>query len=182
MTNVFIVNGKPRAGKDTLIRFMTDVLKDRGIYTASFSSIDPIKIMLKGAGFDLEAKTEADRKLLSIIGDAVEEHSSFRTQACLEVVDRIRQKTVGAVIFLHIREPHNIAKVREKLIEEGHKVFRVSVISDRSEDITSNPSDAGTWAMPYDFQVVNNGTLGDLYDEAVALVDLVHLRRPQQVA
>lgn len=167
MTTVFIINGKPRSGKDTFIRFMQDALRERGIATGSFSSIDPVRKALKYLKIDVSAKTEADRLLLSVIGDAVETHSQYRTAACVEAVRKFAfANRDEGVFFLHIREPKNIEKVITALRKDGHGVTRIEVISKQS--ITAfNPSDMGTDDMEYDYRVDNGGSLGMLYDEVI---------------
>lgn len=177
---VFVVNGQPRAGKDTLVRFMGDALGTAGYAVTHFSSIDPIKsIVSEGLGIDISKKTEADRYLLASIGALVEEHSSFRSNICLDVVrsviKQLEGKSVG--IFLQIREPHIIDKVREELLKDKIPTYRILVTSPRAQEVISNSADAGVAGTAFDYLVKNNGTLGKLYDEAKALVDLATLRK-----
>ena len=178
---VIILNGYPRAGKDTLIRFMTDVAKEGGLYTEAFSSIDPVRRLLRTVKIDVERKTPEDRHLLAEMGNLLENHSEFRSQRCLQFVKRagetmFRLGTENALLFLHIREPVIIERVREQLHADGVKVWRVMLDSNRHETPT-NEVDAGVNKMTFDYKVRNFGTLGQLYDEATALVNLV-LKRP----
>lgn len=175
---VFIVNGAPRAGKDTLINMLREELTKDDIPSAAHSSIDPVKDMLKASGINTKKKTPADRKLLATLGDALEEHSQFRSKSCIQAVldaQAAAYRKRKAVVFLHIREPELIEKVTAQLRRKAARVWRVQVTSTRAE-VPTNPTDAGTANMVYDYTVTNNGTLRELRREAKALLNLTKLR------
>jgi hypothetical protein len=160
MTHVIVVNGPPRAGKDTFIEMVTEALKAMDVPVASFSSIDPVREMFTSAGIDLSEKTEADRLLLSVVGDALETHGNWRTKACVNNIETFRNANFGrGVFFLHIREPQNIEVVRGLCEMTLNRVKFTTVYLDsiRAEKITSNASDAGVMNMPYDQVIYNNG-------------------------
>lgn len=161
MKTVIVVNGPPRAGKDTAIRFMRNILQnDLAMETHEYSSIDPVKMMLRDY-VDLNAKTEADRRLLSVVGDALEEHSAYRTNQCMWQIETFFEGTEG-VFFLHIREPVLIARLRGRCQSAGIKFVTVLLDSVRAEAVTSNPSDAGVRDYHYDVYLRNDGTTVDL--------------------
>ena len=170
MRGLIFVNGQPRAGKDTTIGFLRQSLRRHGILSDEFSSIEPVREMLEKAGFDLSQKTEADRKLLSVIGDATEEHSAFRTSHCIFrtnlLFDRAQAEGMGAIMFLHTREPKTIEKLR--MTAGDIPSATVFVKSDRAV-LANNPSDAGVFDMEYDFTIENNGTLDDLQGQCAKL-------------
>lgn len=178
-TNVIVVNGPPRAGKDTLVEAMMRHYADRGHHVASFSSIDPIRDMLTEAGIDTSAKTQADRALLAAMGTLLEQHSNFRTNWCVNQV-LITHRCFcrkAPVVFLHVREPENIDRIEALLAPCDIRLWRVFVESDRAETTFSNPSDANVFAMKRNFTVQNNGSLKELEKSAAALVDLTCLRK-----
>lgn len=162
MIKIIIVNGRPRAGKDTLIGFMQNHLREAGVPTMAFSSIDPVRDLLTGAGFDLSGKTEADRKLLAVVGAAVEEHSHWRTQACIDEIVSFDLNYGGGVVFLHIREPANIERIRQWVadvgLEMGFSMTTVLLRSNREELVNSNGADASVDDVDYDYRLENNGT------------------------
>ena len=177
VTTVVVVNGEPRAGKDTFINNAATFLRAARVPVDSYSSIDPVRDLLHGAGFDLRAKTEADRKLLAVIGDAVQEHSEWRTGKCLEHVEwfHLSNHRSPGVFFLHIREPHNIELVRDKLSGDIRMVT-VFIESVRSEKVTSNAADAGVRDMDYMHTIRNDGTLADLSNAAAQFVRVTLLQ------
>ena len=167
MKTVIIVNGKPRAGKDSTIEAMTNLLKAAQVPVGVFSSIDPIRDMLTGAGFDLSAKTEQDRSLMAEVGDAVEKHSQFRSRLCaIKTLDFFEgTEASSAVMFIHVREKAIIDRVCQIVRNwpgGGYSTLKVLVQSSRSEEVTSNAADAGVMSVVYDDLVNNNGTLDDL--------------------
>lgn len=166
MTHVIIVNGKPRAGKDTFVEMVTAMLRSQGTPTESFSSIDPVRNLLSAAGFDLSQKTEADRKLLAVVGSAVEEHSTWRTRQCLEAIEEFRfAHSRPGLFFLHMREPKNIEAIRNGL-RGGARLTTVIVDNDRVPFIISNDADRAVFEMQYDYLIPNHGALVDLQYEA----------------
>lgn len=161
LKHLVIINGQPRAGKDTAIEFMRQTLARFGYITEAFSSIEPVRDMLTEAGFDLTRKTEADRALLSEVGNAVEKHSQFRTNACAQTIWAFFEKFEDEpmVMFIHMREP--------ALIELLLTLVRVNVVtvlikSPRASQIKSNTADRGVFGMKYDDRISNGGSLDDL--------------------
>lgn len=182
---VFIVNGLPRAGKDTLVDMACDALIKNGEEAYAFSSIDPIREILRKGEIDISRKTPADRKLMATIGDALEEYSGFRSRGCIDFVQAYQRTFYTApgedprrlTVFLFIREPDIIAKVKEALEDGDATVWKVFVESNRAEAPT-NRTDAGIGtAADYDYLVRNNGTLQELRQEALSLISLARKRK-----
>lgn len=183
MTKVVIVNGRPRAGKDTFIDMVSMFARNGGKTVRSFSSIDPVRDMLRQAGFNLDRKTPKDRKLLAIVGDAVQEHSFWRTDQCIEAIVKLHREAQGrGVMLLHIREPKNIGIIRQ-WCESGLfvSVSTVFIDSDRAETVASNAADAEVEDMEYDVRITNHGTLEDLNTKALAFCNHVLLGSPNQL-
>ena len=165
MKAVIFINGRPRAGKDTLVSMMAHHAMRAGLSVGSFSSIEPVKAMLLAAGIDTSSKTEADRKLLALVGDALQEHAKWRTYWCAREVRKFFAMSGPGIFFLHVREPVLIAQLTRDLRKQ-FDIWTIRVDSDRAENVTSNSADAGVHAMRYDLAVSNNGTLDDLSKEA----------------
>lgn len=178
-TNVLLVNGPPQAGKDSLVASLSEHYAKRGHHVAAFSSIDPVREMLAHVGIDVTKKTEADRKLLALIGNLIEEHSHFRTNYCFDkivLIDRLFSRK-SPVIFLHMREHALIDKLENQLKFVDIRLWRIFVESPRAEKTFSNSADANVFQMKRNFTVKNEGTLEDLDRKAAALVDLTCMRK-----
>lgn len=161
---LIIVNGHPRAGKDTAVDYMSEALRDMGVSAWAMSSIDPVRDLLAPVS-DLSSKTEADRKLLSVVGRAVEDHSSWRTRqvanfACDQFHHTGNEDTV---VFVHMREPDLIEKTRLMMTELWPDARFLTIFVDRpsAAPVTSNASDAAVEDMLYDLRLFNDG---DIYD------------------
>lgn len=175
MKTVIVINGKPRAGKDTAVMFMRAHLKHLGILSAAFSSIDPIKELLAPA-VDLSAKTDADRKLLSVVGDALQEHSEFRTKRAIYEISDFFRLVGNGVFFLHMREPLLIAKMKSECEGQGVTLLSILLKSDLARDVTNNSSDAGVETGVYDRVCTNNSDLQSFSQECLYLVkDILQL-------
>lgn len=158
---VIVINGRPRAGKDTTVLFMQEYLDRARIMSHAYSSIQPIKDML-GQWVDLSSKTPADRRLMALVGDALQEHSSFRTNRCLGEIRSFFQIVTRGVFFLHLREPELIAEVRRGCEADGIRFITIYLESSRAENVKNNNADAGVDQGSYDYRIENNGTLDDL--------------------
>lgn len=169
MKHIVVVNGYPRSGKDTFIAMLRDAA---ACPTEEFSSIDPVRQLLSQV-VDVSGKTEADRKLLATVGDALEEHSRFRTEACLGAAALFFRTRKHGIFFCHIREPRHILHLRRLWRATAFTVTTVLIVGRRAQRVTSNPADAGVFQMQYDRTVTNDGTLADLRRKAEDfLVDL----------
>ncbi len=160
MKKVIVVNGRPRAGKDTAIAFMQGILQEHRIASIQFSSIDPVRDVVQRLGIDVSAKTPADRALLAEIGSSVEKHSGYRSKACLTEALRFFASHSKAVVFLHIREPAMIETVAAGL-DRMAKIDLISVLveSERAEHVTSNAADMGVEGLSYNAKLSNHGSL-----------------------
>ncbi|QXV73567.1 hypothetical protein [Rhizobium phage RHph_X2_30] len=175
MKTVIIVNGKPRAGKDTAISFMKADCQSDDLATFEFSSIDPVRNALHTLGVDTSAKTESDRAALSEIGDTLERYYSFRTKACAHEMTVAFDLGID-VFFLHMREPALIEKLERTIQWPVKKVY---IDAEHAENVTSNASDTGTWRDGfYDHVIKNNGTIGELQDQCTLfLLEIGILKR-----
>ena len=158
---VVLINGRPRAGKDTAVQFMQESLDRARVMSESYSSIQPVKNMLS-SWVDLRKKTEADRRLMSIVGDALQEHSQFRTNTSLAQIGKFFEIVRSGVFFLHMREPALIEKVKKGCEKDSLTFIRLLVESPRSENVTNNHADADVEKGEYDYRMQNAGTLDDL--------------------
>lgn len=153
MKHVIFVKGLPRAGKDTSIAMMRMMLD---VPTFHFSGIDPVRSMLS-EHVDLSQKTEADRKLLAVVGDAMQEHSKFRTEAAVEFVAGVMEANTEFVIFIQFRESELIRIVSAALGIVGVPSSTLMVRSAQRAVHANNAADLGADAGPYNYLIENSG-------------------------
>ena len=110
--HIFIINGSGGVGKDTFVELVSSELNDRlkRFHTVvNFSSVDRIKEIAREIGWDGKKK-EKDRKFLSDLKILCSNYCDMPFQSMRnKVLDFIKDET-SKVLFLHIREPVEIAR------------------------------------------------------------------------
>lgn len=162
MNQVFIINGSGGVGKDEFVNFVDDVLFEHDIKVANYSSVSRVKEIARMIGWNGE-KTERDRKFLSDLKLLTTEYNDMPLNDMREYVEQFFASFAlfNSVIFLHIREPEEIAK--------AVKIFNAKTIlvkRDAVEHITSNMADENVFNYDYDYVIDNSGSLEDLKEAA----------------
>ena len=162
--NVVIVNGYPRAGKDTFVNFCLRELKEYGY---AISTVDSIKEIAYKAGWDGEKTPEA-RKALSDLKDIF---SKWLDLSYNDIKKKIRYIEGEAnayglnpnkfFLFVHSREPEEIARF-------VNDFNAATVFIDRPQEETeySNHADEKVENYEYDFIISNDGSLSQLQTNA----------------
>lgn len=174
---VVVVNGQPRAGKDTFIALVRATLsRDHDVASSEYHCIESIKTWLSAQyGVDVEPKTEAKRNLWAEIAASLEkcgERISKRTYVeCMSALRLMAARSSDmldkpyGIVFVHMREPERIERVREHLRPHGIKLVTVVIKRPAAMDVRSatlNSSDAGTADLVWDYEVENNRGLEHL--------------------
>ena len=153
---VFIINGTGGCGKDTFVSLFSEELKKYNKDTINYSSVQIIKEIACRVGWQ-GGKTEKDRKFLSDLKALCAEYSDAPFQSMCEVYDLFLKANNTDVLFLHIREPEEIERAKQKFNAKTILVKRNSV-----KEIKSNSSDARVNNYNYDITIENNGDMNDL--------------------
>lgn len=153
---ILIVNGKPRAGKDTFAEFLNEHMP---VY--KYSSIDKVKTIALECGWKGK-KEEKDRKFLSELKRITTEYNDMAYNDVLNRVaafdnDEIKED----VMIIDVREPEEIERLADEL-----GAITVFVKNDNVPEVTSNYADANVENFDYDITIDNSGTLED-FREAV---------------
>lgn len=157
---IFIVNGKPEAGKDT---FENLVLKK--VTGIKYSIIDPVKIVLQEIGlWDGKTKDGKIRKLMSDIKIALDEFCDFSFQNVKKYVRDFENDVVpGSVMFIDMREKADIDRAVEEF--EATTLY----IDNKMNPIISNVADDFASSKDnynYDIIIDNSGTINELAAKA----------------
>jgi dephospho-CoA kinase len=165
MLNVIIVNGYPRSGKDTFINLCLESEPTSQAFY-SISSVDFIKQMLTSYGVNIDNKTEKDRKLISGIGNLLEEHSEIKTKKIKQrIFEHLKELSMfnSIHIFVQIRENNIINNIINWSSEYTNiQVIKLLITSNREQKITSNNSDKDIINYIPDLVIQNNGSIEDL--------------------
>ena len=168
---ILIVNGHPRAGKDTFC----EAAHYNRAQVYPISTIDRIKQIALFAGWSGE-KDAKGRKLLSDIKDALTLYNDLPRNY---VLDFIRTKSewldstfvIGsneAIFLVQSREPADIKRWVE---ENGAKALYIT--REGVDQHWGNHADDNGWDYNYDYFLENNGTVFEWEEEAVRFIDMI---------
>lgn len=156
---IFIINGSGGVGKDTFVELVSTELNDmlKKFHTViNFSSVDRVKEIAREIGWDGK-KTEKDRKFLSDLKVLTSQYCDMPFESMKNKVDEFLKDEKSVFLFLHIREPEEIARAVKEFDAKTILVVRNSV-----QPIVSNMADENVFNFNYDFLIENNGVLHEL--------------------
>lgn len=164
---IFVINGSGGVGKDTFVKLVSVELNDilKKFHTVmNFSSIDKVKKIATEIGWRGE-KNEKDRKFLSDLKILTSEYCDMPFKSMKNKIDEFLKDEESIFLFLHIREPDEIARA---VREFGAKT--ILIVRNSVKHITSNIADENVFNYNYDFVIKNNGTLDELYEKAKVFI------------
>lgn len=146
-----VINGSGEVGKDTLIRSLVahpssgmDNTVDNclgksaaGDYIYNISSVDQVKEAAKILGWNSEYKTSDDRQFLHDLKECSIRYNDGPTSYIMSFLTTLEDKCVAsdmfAVVFVHIREPDEIYKLRRAVSSNlAYTKFRSLLVKDVS--------------------------------------------------
>lgn len=163
---VFIVNGKPRAGKDTFAEILNKYMR-----VHKYSSVTRVKKIAALCGWDGK-KEERDREFLHELKMLTSRYSDLSYNDVVNEIEQYRNGEIAAdVLLVDVREPEDI-----KRLVEATGAFTVFIQNDNIPNITSNAADANVENYDYDFVILNNGTLDDFDNNIKLFMEYFQLR------
>lgn len=159
---VIIINGPGGVGKDTLCE-----MASRHFKVENISSITPIKEVAALCGWDGK-KDDRSRRFLSELKRLTVEYNDFPT---LWATSKYREFLKGdaEILFVHIREPREIAKLvkategqAKTLLIRGGERMKKTKYGNRSDDDVENYS--------YDYYFNNDKSLEEAERDFVMLL------------
>lgn len=161
---LFIINGSGGVGKDAFVQMVNNHIWDRCI-VGNYSSVTKVKEIAKIIGWD-GSKTERDRKFLSDLKLLTTEYNDMPLNDMKIFADDFMNSkfSLSKILFLHIREPEEIAKAVREF--KNYNAKAILVKRDSVKHITSNMADENVYKYDYDIVINNDGTLEDLKEKA----------------
>lgn len=155
---VFILNGKPRAGKDTFACMLDELCHQRFHDVAlvrHYSMVSRVKEIASTFCGWTGGKTDADRDFLSDLKDLCDKYCDMSFKDCYNKA--IECSASGfRVMLIDSREPADIKRLCEAL---GAK--SVFIDNERVNVTATNRADNAVCNMEYDYIVHNNGTMDE---------------------
>ncbi len=162
---VFIVNGKPRAGKDTFAEIL-----NRYMVVYKYSAVTKVKEIAKQCGWT-GAKEEKDRKFLHELKMLTSAYSDLPYQDVLDKIEKYRSGEILADVFVvDVREPEEIDRLRK-----ATGAITIYIENENVPAITSNDADANVANYEYDFTIFNNGTIEEFEDNIMYFMEFLML-------
>ena len=161
---VIIINGRGGVGKDTICDLTASFCRVKNI-----SSITPIVRIARFAGWNGE-KTLAARRMLSQLKEVFTEFNDLSFTYCMEQYAEFL-KSDEDILFIHIREPEEIARLRQA-IGADCKTLLVRR-SDPDQTVYGNRSDDSVEKFDYDLYFENNVPLSELPEAVEKFFDKI---------
>lgn len=152
MSKIIVINGMAMVGKDTFVNLCHEINQN----IIQISTIDFVKSVAKFAGWN-GVKDEKSRKFLSDLKDILEEYNDIPNKK----IDEFISARPNNIIFIHAREPHNIAYYKEK-----YNAVTLLITNPNVKTIISNHADKNVFNYDYDYIIENNNTLAELKNKA----------------
>lgn len=160
----FIINGRPRSGKDTFVNFC---LEELGAFGKLISTVDFVKEIAARCGWD-KTKTPKNRKFLSDLKDLLTNWGDVPYKKTLQEIDMFKfdldywDVSDKGVVFIMCREPKEIDRFERELNAKSVLIQRASVEFEQQ----SNHADSEVLNHKYDYIIENNGTVDELKEKA----------------
>lgn len=154
-----IINGCGGVGKDPFVDYCRIFANITNI-----SSVDKIKEAAKILGWD-GSKAEEDRKFLSDLKLLSTGYNNFPYEYIKQSIDNFMKDKSSNVLFIHLREPEEIEKVKQDF-----DCITVLVQNINKDHIDSNMADANVHNYEYDFVINNDYDLDRLKQKAISFI------------
>lgn len=182
---IYVVNGKPGAGKTTFESIIQHLMGRR--YVHILSTIDCVKAIARNCGWDGE-KTSESRAFLSDLKDLLTRWTDLPFRQIKQDIENIKDDYAlylthdfqDYIIFIDCREPEEIKRLCDEFDAKSVLIRRPSVENQES----SNHADANVLDYTYDIEIINDGSLFELIDKANTFLDLegFHPSKPVQLS
>ena len=160
----FIINGRPRSGKDSFVNFC---LEELGAFGKLISTVDFVKKIATECGWD-GTKDLKNRKFLSDLKDLLTNWGDVPYKKTLQEIDMFKfdlncwNVSDKGVVFIMCREPKEIERFERELNAKSVLIQRASVEFEQQ----SNHADSEVLNHKYDYIIENNGTIDELKEKA----------------
>lgn len=158
MQTIIILNGLPRAGKDTFCYYVKQYFRLKYNVT-DYSSISKIKEIAKDFFGWNGIKDKKGRCLLSELKDAATRYNNMPLKLILNKIHTFFADNNNKIFIVHIREPFEIQKLKQYY--ENHptiKIISVCILNKKATQY-NNTGDSGIFDYRYNYFLSNNADI-----------------------
>ena len=159
---IVVINGKGGVGKDTCV----DAVAKKYV-VLNCSSITPIKQAADILGWNHCDKSDKARKFLSDLKMLSSEFNDYPLIHLLKMHLQFMDSDKAEVMFVHIREPEEIAKFKERV--PGCKTLLIK--SNRVDRSFGNVADDNVDGYEYDYVYHNDKPLAEVDDDFLSFFE-----------
>lgn len=159
MNTVIIVNGKPRSGKDTVSKYITEYCEEQGTYCDVWSTIDVEKEILEEYVKQYDTTSNIDRAFLSDLKQLLNEYYNYTFESFKSIID-----LNDGIIIIHTREWEEIQNFKIYCEQNNINFITIFVTGKFQQEMFTNVSDkyCDDYYNHYDYKIHNYGTLEEL--------------------
>lgn len=163
-----IVNGYPRSGKSTFIKYLQKVASDSDVMLIEHSTIDTVKDIFYQMGWNGE-KTPEMRNALSEMKDFYTKYFD----GPLNEIKRLIKNVYCPLVITAMREPKEIARTAKWCHENNISCVTVFVTGTNEETHHTSHSDSWVANHSYDWYVYNTETKVELQEKADLFFEMI---------
>lgn len=168
-----ILNGYPRAGKDTFADLLLMQAKYYEWNTLKFSSADDAKLIAKNIFNWNGEKNDKWRNRLSMLVDFLDMNYDASYVSLNNIFQNFKQKNNHSLVTVMFREPAKIDKAKKLCKSEGIQCITVFISNEIARTAIINNknichSDRNVECYDYDYYIDNNGSVTDLSERVIA--------------
>ena len=160
MLKIVVINGVATNGKNTFIDFIKK--HSNGKYSVrQLSTVDTVKRagLLFGAD-ESKAKGEKERRLWSDLKEAYTRYCDGPFKEVCHCIEGLKNE--NGVVFFHVREPSEIAKIVSKYPETITLLIR-----GKTDYVPDNNGDRSVYQYDYNHIIENDGDFKNLEEQAI---------------
>lgn len=157
---IIIINGKPRAGKDTVVKFFKEISQKQ---VFNRSTVDLPKGVLDKITKGKWGKTDKDRNFLSDMADLLWEYNKYQRRYIFKAYAKVR--LFDSIVFYHCREPEIIRDIVKQAEKRKIPIKTLFIESNRSIESSAGGDSKVNEPYDYDYIMYNKGTLKELKKE-----------------
>ena len=179
---IFILNGYPRAGKDTFAEFLKEYQTPETIkyHFQNISTVDYIKSIAENFfGWD-QKKDEKGRRLLSDLKDASRRYNNGPFNQTVSQIgiyeyynfhidENVLKNDILFLNIIHTREPDEIQMFKEYYGENCSTIL----VKRNYDGVISNHADKNVENYKYDYIIENNNSLEDFKKQTFILFEQI---------